>query len=55
MSKMSELHIEIQEHIEDGILSFGRIAELYEDYGVTREIVEQIYNDMYGQDIGSVK
>ena len=43
MSKMSELAMEIESAIADGILSFDAIAE---KFGVTREDVESIYDGM---------
>ena len=50
MSKMANLALEIEEHIAEGYLSFGRIAEMYEQYGITREDVELIANEMAEQD-----
>ena len=48
MSKMSELHMDIQDAINEGKLSFGRIAEIY---GVSRADVEAIYDEMMSQDM----
>jgi len=44
---MSELHMDIVDAINEGVLSFGRIAEIY---GVTRADVETIYDEMMAQD-----
>lgn len=51
MSKMSEIHLEIQEYLADGYLSFGAIAEKFEQYGITREDVELIHNEMVEQEV----
>jgi predicted HTH domain antitoxin len=48
MSKMSELHMDIQDAINEGKLSFGRIAEIY---GVSRADVEAIYDEMMCMDM----
>ena len=48
MSRMSELHMDIQDAINEGLLSFGRIAEIY---GVSRADVETIYDEMMAQDM----
>ena len=47
MSVMSELHMDIVDAINEGLLSFGRIAEIY---GVSRADVERIYDEMMAQD-----
>ena len=47
MSAMSELHMDIVDAINEGLLSFGRIAEIY---GVSRADVERIYDEMMAQD-----
>ena len=47
MSAMSELHMDIVDAINEGLLSFGRIAEIF---GVTRADVETIYDEMMAQD-----
>ena len=47
MSAMSELHMDIVDAINEGLLSFGRIAEIY---GVSRADVETIYDEMMAQD-----
>ena len=47
MSKMNELHMDIVDAINEGLLSFGRIAEIY---GVSRADVETIYDEMMAQD-----
>ena len=47
MSAMSELHMDIVDAINEGLLSFGRIAEIY---GVSRADVEAIYDEMMAQD-----
>ena len=47
MSVMSELHMDIVDAINEGLLSFGRIAEIY---GVSRADVETIYDEMMAQD-----
>jgi len=44
---MSELHMDIVDAINEGLLSFGRIAEIY---GVSRADVETIYDEMMAQD-----
>ena len=44
---MSELHMDIVDAINEGVLSFGRIAEIF---GVTRADVETIYDEMMAQD-----
>lgn len=51
MSRMAELHLMIQEDLAYGYLSFGAIAEKYEQYGITREDVELIHNEMVEQEI----
>ena len=48
MSAMSELHMDIVDAINEGLLSFGRIAEIF---GVTRADVETIYDEMMAQDM----
>jgi len=48
MSAMSELHMDIVDAINEGLLSFGRIAEIY---GVSRADVETIYDEMMAQDM----
>ena len=48
MSVMSELHMDIVDAINEGLLSFGRIAEIY---GVSRADVETIYDEMMAQDM----
>ena len=48
MSVMSELHMDIVDAINEGLLSFGRIAEIY---GVSRADVEAIYDEMMAQDM----
>jgi predicted HTH domain antitoxin len=45
---MSELHMDIVDAINEGLLSFGRIAEIY---GVSRADVETIYDEMMAQDM----
>ena len=47
MSKINELVLDIQSDIADGIMSFGRIAELH---GVSRADVEAIADEMMEQD-----
>ena len=48
MSKMNELYMDIVDAINEGELSFGRIAEIF---GVTRADVETIYDEMMSQDM----
>ena len=46
MSEMNQMIMDIQSDIADGLLSFGRIAEIY---GVSRADVETIYEEMMEQ------